>query len=331
MLLKRMQVFTQIVGSITLILLALYGLLGLLEGYGPTSWAAQQIRKVSGSTEKAPLQQWGDSTVPLIMNYNGYADDHEGKAFTGYYTMTFRIYDDVIGTTTLWQEEHVNVTLRSGHFSVLLGYNTPLTNTLFTHPDRFIGVTVDPYDEMVPRERFGSMPYAMHSYHATKADDADHADHALQADRATQADHAHALSAPDGDPQDALIVDADGKIGIGTTIPSGSLDVNGQICMGGDCRSSWPSDSTMIEGWPDAIVCVGSVSGKTIYYITHAPEIHNNKYTYRFQHGTDVRNFLFNEDGTFHSKSGNHGTTDCDNKSISQLYTERKAFNFTGN
>ena len=172
MLLKRLQVLTQIVGSMTLILLALYGLLALVEGNATSSWAEQQIAKVTGGTQNAPIHQWGDSTVPLVINYNGNADDHEGNPLTGYYTVTIAIYDNVIATSPLWSEEHHNVTVSKGDFSVLLGNNTPLTNTLFTHPDRFIGVTVHPYDEMVPRQRFASIPYAMHSYHATEADNA---------------------------------------------------------------------------------------------------------------------------------------------------------------
>ena len=230
MLFRKFQLLTQIVGSMTLVLLALYGLLALLGGHASNSWAAQQIANITGAPQKAPLSQWGDSTVPLVMNYSGYADDHEGKPRTGYYTMTFRIYDDVIATTTLWQEKHINVTVREGYFSVLLGNNTPLTNTLFTDPDRFIGVTVHPYHEMIPRQRLASMPYAMHSYHATKADHALQADHAIKAE---QADRAYGLNAPDGEPQDALIVDAEGQIGVGTTIPEATLEISGSLKFGG--------------------------------------------------------------------------------------------------
>ena len=218
---KKFKVLTQIVGTMTLVLLALYGLLAFVNN-SAAIWAAQQMVNVAGGAQNASLLQWGESTVPLIINYQGHVEDDEGKPLTGYYTITIRIYDDVIGTTSLWEEEHVNVTTREGYFNVLLGNNESLTNTLFTNPDRFIGVTVDPYDELVPRQRFASVPYAMHSYHATKAD------HALEADHATQADRAYGLNAPDGDPQDAVIVDDDGKVGIGTT-PSEKLDVNGNI------------------------------------------------------------------------------------------------------
>ena len=54
-----------------------------------------------------------------------------------------------------------------------------------SQPSHFpiIGLTVDPYDEMRPRQRFASVPYAM------------------QANKADQVDRASGLNAPDGDPR----------------------------------------------------------------------------------------------------------------------------------
>ena len=256
-----------------------------------------------------------DSTVPLIINYQGHVEDDEGKPLTGYYTITIRIYDDVIGTTSLWEEEHVNVTTREGYFNVLLGNNESLTNTLFTNPDRFIGVTVDPYDEMVPRQRFASVPYAMHSYHATKADHALEADHATQADRALEADHAmqasHASSADDADTVDGLHA------------------------------SDLITDTTMIEGWPDALVCGGHTSsngGTEIYFIDDAPTNINSgnviagDYVYRSGAGGHYQYLIFNLDGTYKGRNpeNNHAINDCNGKSISELYAEGKAFNLVG-
>ena len=77
MFLKRIQVVTQIVGSITLVQLTLYGVTAHLNDTASTSWAAQQIAKVTGGVQKAPLLEWGDNTVSLIINYQGHAKDHE--------------------------------------------------------------------------------------------------------------------------------------------------------------------------------------------------------------------------------------------------------------
>ncbi len=53
----------------------------------------------------------------------------------------------------------------------------------------------------------------------------------------------HSLDAADGSPLDAVFVDNDGRVGIGTAIPAGMLDVSGDICLGGVCRTSWPTGS----------------------------------------------------------------------------------------
>jgi microcystin-dependent protein len=102
------------------------------------------------------------TTVPLLMNYQGYLTDAAGRSLSGYYTMTVRLYDDVAApiTATLWSETHVSVAVRSGRFGLPLGSVTPLPEDLFSTPDRYLGVTVHPHAEMVPRQRLASVPYA---------------------------------------------------------------------------------------------------------------------------------------------------------------------------
>lgn len=53
----------------------------------------------------------------------------------------------------------------------------------------------------------------------------------------------HSLDAADGSPVDVVYVNNAGNVGIGTTTPAGKLDVNGDICLGGICRTTWPSGS----------------------------------------------------------------------------------------
>jgi microcystin-dependent protein len=157
-------------------LLAVFGLFSLLQG--ELAWAARSAR----DADPAPLRSsdtWDGATVPLVMNYQGTLHDAEGNPFTGYYTMTFRVYTDVIApiTSSVWSETHFSVTVRGGRFNVLLGNVAPISNPipadLFNDPDRFVGVQVAGYDEMVPRQRFASVPYALHANYAADSDSLD--------------------------------------------------------------------------------------------------------------------------------------------------------------
>ena len=120
-----------------------------------------------GSALGAPLFQSNNSasSVPPLMNYQGVLRDPEGKPMSGAFKMTFRIYHDVTAPSTgaVWSESHDAVTVRDGVFNALLGNNVPIPAMIFSSPDVFIGVQVDPYDEMVPRQRFASVPYAAHA------------------------------------------------------------------------------------------------------------------------------------------------------------------------
>lgn len=158
-----------------------------------------------GSALGAALLQsvTGTQTVPPYLNYQGMLRDAEGKPISGVHKLTFRIYKDVTAPLpeALWVEEHTEVTVREGQFSVLLGNTQPIPPDLFSSPDRFIGVTVAPLDEMVPRQRFASAPYAM------------------------LADHATALTAPNGSAH-VVTVDNTGRVGVGVTNPQAQLQTS---------------------------------------------------------------------------------------------------------
>lgn len=148
--------------------------------------------QMAGTASGATMQQatLPATSIPPLMNYQGILRDPEGNPMSGAFKMTFRVYHDVTAPSTgaVWTEVHEAVTVRDGQFNALLGNNVPIPASLFASADVFIGVQVDPFDEMVPRQRFASVPYAAH------------------------ADYANGLQMPGGQAVDALFVDGNGKL-----------------------------------------------------------------------------------------------------------------------
>lgn len=76
----------------------------------------------------------------------------------------------------------------------------------------------------------------------------------------------------------------------------------------------------MVDGWPDAIHCVQAGGRYTLYNDYTYP---NGLALYRYIQNptaTDV-NVLFNSDKSFFSSTG-ITTSDCESKTIAQLYSE---------
>lgn len=88
-----------------------------------------------------------------------------------------------------------------------------------------------------------------------------------------------------------------------------------------------PGSDPMVFGWPDGIVCKNGASTWIVYYTTtngttvgyHSP----------YSSAANVVSVGFKLDKTYNVQNGLSGY-DCLNKSIAQLYSEGKAFNFIG-
>lgn len=102
----------------------------------------------------------GHAAVPGLINLQGVLTDSSGNPMpnTGY-GVTFRIYTAAAGGTVLWTEETAVYTL-NGLFTVVLGTQTPVPDTAFNNPDRWLGIQMDDYPEMTPRSRLTSVAYA---------------------------------------------------------------------------------------------------------------------------------------------------------------------------
>lgn len=159
---NRFKQIASTFGLISFALLAIQGLASVVVS-GP-AFASGLARNRSAT----------NMSVPSYINYQGtQLIDGDGNLFNGTYTMTFRIYDEVTATSALYTQTVPSVAVRSGTFAVHLGEvdddGTSLVS-VFDDRDDFIGITIEGYPELTPRQRFASVAYAFNAFNATQAD-----------------------------------------------------------------------------------------------------------------------------------------------------------------
>ncbi|MCK4606388.1 MAG: hypothetical protein KAU35_03715 [candidate division Zixibacteria bacterium] len=102
--------------------------------------------------------------VPQMINYQGRLTDDQGDPVpNGTYSMVFTIYDAETNGYPKWTEPHPAVEIVNGLFNVILGAGTPaepIEDTVFSGADRWLGIQVGRGDEIEPRTRLISAPYA---------------------------------------------------------------------------------------------------------------------------------------------------------------------------
>ena len=102
------------------------------------------------------------STSSSTISYQGYVADSSGNPVNNSLNMAFRLYNVASGGTPLWSETHGAMNVSDGLFSVLLGSNTPISQDVFANnSDLWLGITIGSDNEMSPREKIASAPYAM--------------------------------------------------------------------------------------------------------------------------------------------------------------------------
>jgi hypothetical protein len=114
----------------------------------------------------AALVSWAAAAAdpPATIGYQGRLQDKtSGQPVNAVVTMTFSIYGVASGGTVLWTETQSGVTVDQGIFNVRLGKVVPIASSLFTGPDRWLGVKVGADAEMSPRVRLASVGFAMNA------------------------------------------------------------------------------------------------------------------------------------------------------------------------
>ena len=67
----------------------------------------------------------------------------DGVPYTGAVDLTFHLYDDPVGSTLSWSEDHLDVQVNDGVFSVVLGQSVAIPAQAFAAAELFVAVDVE--------------------------------------------------------------------------------------------------------------------------------------------------------------------------------------------
>ncbi|MEO0560187.1 MAG: hypothetical protein AAF170_18630 [Bacteroidota bacterium] len=222
--------------------------------------------------------------APATLSHQGYLTNANGEPVDGNVLLTFRLYDADAEGTELWAET-VGVEVNEGLFHATLGETEPLSGLTFDAP-YWLGITVNSGDELAPRFPLSATPYSLHA--SSVADNAvtlDAIDPSEAADGQVLAVESGAavwktlgngsggspntLSAADGDPDPAVFVDAEGRVGVGRTNPTRALSVNGSLTF------SNVTDETEAAQTPLAYIFESGTDNPLRGLFAHSPSFPN--------------------------------------------------------
>jgi hypothetical protein len=216
------------------------------------------------SSDAAPVTAAGSNgaVVPQLVKYSGVLTDAQGNALSGVVGVTFSLYQEQTGGAALWSEIQNVQMSKDGHYTVTLGSTTSggLPQDVFANGEaRWLGVQVDGQAEKA-RVLLAAVPYALKARDAETIGGlpasafmlANGGSSNLNA-TAKAADAKISASVPKNsnapvnpdvtgkgvvdyipmwdttsDIVDSVIFQKTSEIGIGTTAPAATLDVNGK-------------------------------------------------------------------------------------------------------
>jgi hypothetical protein len=134
--------------------------IALLALLGLSAITAQPARPQTPETAQASATQ---RSVPRLVQFNGTLKDVLARPLTGVVSVTFAIYAEQDGGTSLWSETQNVIADASGHYNTVLGVATVggvPTELFATGQSRWMSVAVARQQEM-PRVLLASVPYAL--------------------------------------------------------------------------------------------------------------------------------------------------------------------------
>jgi len=107
------------------------------------------------------LTSYSSAQDSLLISYQGNLTDDGGEPITGTLLMTFTIYD--VEGASKWSESYLDVSVTNGLFTVILGSQTALPDSVFNGDNRYLGISIENNDEITPRTLLTSAPGAAFS------------------------------------------------------------------------------------------------------------------------------------------------------------------------
>lgn len=98
--------------------------------------------------------------VPQTLAYQGYLTNPSGNPVDGSHTITFRLFENASGGTSIWSEEK-SINVNRGFFATMLGDNTPFY--LPFNKQYYLAIKIGADPEMTPRVPLSSAAYAINS------------------------------------------------------------------------------------------------------------------------------------------------------------------------
>jgi hypothetical protein len=99
------------------------------------------------------------AAVPTTISYQGYLTSG-GVPVNSTVNLTVNLYSNASGGPSVWAESHNGVAVANGIYNIVLGGSNPLDENIL-NGQLYLGVTVAPDAEMVPRMPLTSAPYAI--------------------------------------------------------------------------------------------------------------------------------------------------------------------------
>ena len=223
--------------------------LGLMAAMSPV--AHPSFAQTAALKPATPIAASAPTAVPALVPYSGAVTASDGKTFVAEAGVTFQIYKDEVGGEALWTETQTVAVDSTGHYKVQLGATNPngLPTDLFASGEaRWLEVQVAG-ETPQPRVLLVSVPYALKAADASTLGGLPASAFAL----ARPASEAVAAVSPAITPNltsnvittggtlgfvpefsgassivdSPIFVNTSGEVGIGTTTPAATLDVNG--------------------------------------------------------------------------------------------------------